>query len=149
MNDVIDRLAIQDLTARYSFYLDKLQMEPWLSLWTEEGIFDETLVGTGYHEGQVALRACFKQIMDVMADMVHFGGTHIIEIKSESEATGILYAMVEGHTQQGGSVSAVIYYEDTYRKVAGKWRFAKRKVIPLLPIDISGFTAGQQAGDQR
>ena len=144
MSDVAERLAIQDLTARYSFYTDTLQMEPWLSLWTEDGVFDETSTGTGYHEGQGALRVLFRQIEDIMADQVHFGGSHIIEVHSDSEATGILYAICEGHTRQGGYVRAVIYYDDVYRKVGGKWRFAKRKVTPLLPFDTSNFVAGME-----
>ena len=66
MTDVTDRLAIQDLTARYSFYTDTLQMEPWLALWFEDGIFDETATNTGYHEGLPALRAFFQVIMEVV-----------------------------------------------------------------------------------
>ena len=143
MTDVSERLAIQDLTARYSFYTDTFQMEPWLALWSEDGIFDETATNTGYHEGLPALRAFFQVIMDVMDCQVHFGGTHIIDIPSPSLATGILYAIVEGITKQGGAVRAVLYYEDTYCKVDDRWLFKKRRVVPLLPIDTANFVADQ------
>ena len=144
MNDVTEKLAIQDLTARYAFYTDTLQRENWLSLWTDDGVFDETATGTGYHAGQSELRTFFQQIEGIMADQVHFGGSHIIELCSDSEATGILYAIVEGHTKQDGYVRAVIYYDDVYRKTGGKWRFAKRKVTPLMPFDTSSFVAGME-----
>jgi len=133
VDDVRETLAIQKLLARYSYYVDTFQAEPWVGLWTEDGEFDETETGTGFHRGRETLRTFFGWIEKTMKQQVHFGGPQIIDILSATEAKGITYSIVEGFTHDGSSVRATIYYQDEYRKVEGIWLFARRKIFNLLP----------------
>jgi hypothetical protein len=133
VDEVRDTLAIQKLLARYCYYVDTFQAEPWVQLWTEDGEFDETETGTGFHRGRDTLRAFFGWIEDTMKQHVHFGGPQIIDVLSTTEAKGITYSIVEGYTKDGSTVRATIYYQDDYRKVDGEWLFARRKIFNLLP----------------
>jgi hypothetical protein len=62
------RLSIQELMARYNFYVDTRQLEPLLSLFvTDDPVFDETRLGSPRVSGLENLRQFYlKDVFDVM-----------------------------------------------------------------------------------
>lgn len=140
-------IAIQQLVAKYAYFMDTMQANKMANLFIEDGVFDETGLGVGIFKGRTDLDNFFHVVAEFMEYCYHFGGSHVINFSSENEATGVLYSISEGKTKSGGITKAVYYYEDKYQKIVDEWLFVERKTIPLVPCDVSEFVNSSQAAD--
>ncbi len=139
--ETAERLAIQELTARYAFYVDTMQIEPLMELWVHDGpVFDETQIGTGLHTGADAIRAFFLNGVFAQLDaVVHFTMNHILHELDDTKASGTCSVLVEGDLKAGGTLRATAYYQDTYEKVDGAWKFRSRVTIPFTKPQLGSL----------
>jgi len=128
VRELVDREAIRDLPIRYSDFLFRDDVEGLVSLFTENGSFvvrdPENEVAT---HGRARLRKMFQQLLgDVFPKpFIH---THVVELGSESSATGRCYVELRSAKVDMDRIGSG-YYEDDYVKVGGVWKFATRRLI--------------------
>ena len=121
--DWIEKMAIQELFARYAHAIDDLKPEAWVACFHPDGVFQ---VGRRAMQGQAALRG--------------YADVHVREIRCRHMMANFLYR-VEGEqasgqcsmlatlaTPGGYKIFAQGRYLDRLVKHAGEWRIAHRRV---------------------
>lgn len=125
---------IKELTARYCLHVSRKEGEAIVDLFTQDGVLDGSTAEMGVISGRDALLAFYKQSVTDGEESLPFIHNHIIEVSGD-DATGT--CALEARFSRGGrSITAAGYYEDTYRRVDGRWLLAERKlhfhhVVPL------------------
>lgn len=133
-NEWIEKLAIQDLLARYAHAIDGLDPEAWAQCFTPDGVFQ---VGSRAMRGQAALREYGKvHVREIRCR--HLTGNFLYEING-NEATGRASVVATVATPGGYKIFAQGGYVDRLVKQAGQWRIAYRRV------DIDGLAADPQS----
>ncbi|MEX2373109.1 MAG: nuclear transport factor 2 family protein [Dehalococcoidia bacterium] len=117
-----DRIAIQDLLARYNHAIDGGDAVAWAATFTSDGTFES---GGRTHEGTEALTAFAGQFAERMAGSRHWNNNLVIEGDGDA-ATMHCYLILVRNKE----VVTTARYEDTLRRVDGAWRFASRRVVP-------------------
>lgn len=120
--------AVRELLARYCFHFDNGEFERWLTLFTEDAVFD---LGTrGRFQGRDALRN-FLQIVPLTngLPMIRHCVLNVIVAVDGQRATAQSYVVVLRGGGHELAVSIAGRYEDQLAKVGGEWRFAERKVL--------------------
>jgi ketosteroid isomerase-like protein len=138
--------AIKKLKARYCLTVDQRDEEGFVSLFTEDAVWDGGRFG--HYEGREAIRKFFCAIPDVLTFAVHYVMNPIIEVQGD-RATGQWYllepcTMVEGNQAVWGTAR----YEEEYVRVGNEWRFKNLKLIPVFwsPFD-QGWVKKQFVGE--
>jgi uncharacterized protein (TIGR02246 family) len=133
-NEWIEKLAIQDLLARYAHAIDDLDPEAWAQCFTPDGVFQ---VGSRAMRGQTALREYGKvHVREIRCR--HMTGNLLYEING-NEATGRASVVATLATPGGYKIFAQGRYVDRLVKQAGQWRIAYRRV------DIDGLASDPQS----
>jgi uncharacterized protein (TIGR02246 family) len=141
----IDRLesraAIAELCAAYCAACDDRDMARLRSLFTEDIVFD-TGNGTMRAEGAAAVMAMFQAMLEIRGPSFHW--THdrsvAFDATDPDRASGTVAAHAE--TTPHGVVSiAAIRYTDLYRRLDGRWLFAKRRLAFLYYLPMQDYTA--------
>lgn len=122
-NEWIEKLAIQELLARYAHAIDELDPEAWVQCFTPDGVFQ---VGSRAMRGHAALRA-YAEVHVREIRCRHMMGNFLYEIKG-NEATGRASMLATLATPSGYKIFAQGRYVDRLVKQAGKWRIAYRHV---------------------
>ncbi|MEX2031233.1 MAG: nuclear transport factor 2 family protein [Dehalococcoidia bacterium] len=117
-----DRLAIQDLAARYNTAIDSGNGDAWAATFTPDGTFES---GGRTHQGTDALATFANGFAERMAGARHWNNNLVIEGDGDQATLGCYLLLMKG-----GQVLTSARYEDTLRRVDGAWRFASRRVIP-------------------
>jgi ketosteroid isomerase-like protein len=135
VRELADKEAIRDLARRYAHCVWQKDVAGTVSLFADDGEMD-----TGDRpviKGKVALRDAYQRMI-TGPDFHPFVHNHVIELDAE-RATGVCYldlrATVEGRRMIGSG-----YYEDEYVRVAGAWKFRRRKLTlcEFLPLRDGG-----------
>ena len=132
--------ALKHLKARYFLYIDTKQWQEWLGLFTADATLAwDTAVSTGGRDGQTAqfngIEAIEQNVVRGILDpttSVHQGHTPVLEIRSETEATGIWSMediVVASHRRR--VTHGWGHYHETYRREAGTWRIASTRLERL------------------
>jgi hypothetical protein len=129
---VEDRLAIQDLVARYSFYCDTKRYQDCAPLFAEAGQFDETVIGIPLSDGRPAIDATFRGMDGLIDFLAHLTSNHRIGTYDTDSAAGTVHVHVLG-SYQGAGLEVLGYYEDDYVKQHGQWLFARRRLVEIAP----------------
>ena len=136
-NEWIEKLAIQELFARYAHAIDDLEPEAWVECFTPDGVFQ---VGTRAMRGQAALR----DYADVHIQEIrcrHMMANFLYEV-SGNEATGQCSMLATLATAGGYKIFAQGRYIDRLVKYNGQWRIAHRRVeTDQLASKPSGITS--------
>lgn len=123
MNDIGDRLAIQDLRARWGESVNSRDEGMFRALWDENGewkLFDpEPIVG---RDSIVA--AWLKALAQFPRAMMFMSPGHLA-IAGDT-ATGKVYNFEVGATADGRNIRIFSSYDDAYVKRDGQWLFARR-----------------------
>ena len=127
----LDRLEsineIKELTARYCYHVARNQGDEIVDLFTDDGVLDGSTAGLGRIEGREALLAFYRPAVTEAEESLPFIQNHIIDVHGD-DATGT--CALEGRFSRGGtSITMAGHYEDTYRRVDGRWLFAERKLF--------------------
>ncbi len=136
-NEWMEKLAIQELFARYAHAIDDLNPEAWVECFTPDGIFQ---VGTRAMRGQTALRG----YADVHIEEIrcrHMMTNFLYEVNGD-EATGQCSMLATLATAGGYKIFAQGRYVDRLVKHEGAWRIAHRKVeTDQLASNPTGITS--------
>jgi hypothetical protein len=119
--------AIKKLKARYCLHVDVADEEAWVSLFTEDAVWESDKFGK--YEGRQAIRGLFKSIPGMLKFAIHYVTNPIIEIESD-HATGIWY-LLEPCTfaEHSQAIWGSARYEEEYVKVGREWKFKRLKLI--------------------
>jgi ketosteroid isomerase-like protein len=128
-----DKLAIEELIARYNHSIDANDMVTWLDCWTEDAVFD----GIGkYLVGKAAIAAFAKNYardyLSVMPGCRHFTVNITSRIEGE-QATSRSYLQLWSTGAKGAQIAFTGVYTDKLVKQGGEWRFAGRKMVHDKP----------------
>ncbi len=122
-----DREEIRDLYTLYSITIDSGRYDDWIDCFTEDGIFESPRFGK--HAGREGLCKFVKVYREslVGAQARHVVTGVYFEIQGD-RAIGSCY-FIYYHSKDGRTaLAAVGHYDDELRKVAGRWRFASRRI---------------------
>lgn len=116
-----DRLAIQELLARYNHAIDFGTAEEWAATFTADGTFESR---GEVHAGADALLTFARGFKERMAGSTHWNTNVLIE-EDGAGARATCYLML---WREGKPISEGRYVDSVVRSDGG-WRFASRKVV--------------------
>jgi uncharacterized protein (TIGR02246 family) len=120
---VDDRIELLELPGRYHQAIDDRDIPALVALFTEDGRFVHT-DGTG-PIGRDEIEQFYLDILGGYGMSVHIPHAQVIERLAGDEASGWVLAHAELAVGDRYVVVA-LRYEDEYRRVEGRWRFASR-----------------------
>ena len=122
------RMEIQDLVGTFSNL--EVDVPPQMKLFTKDThvqVYMGEKLAFDIH-GVEELEKVFSQFTAAVKRSHHMNGQHVIKVDGDN-ATGILYCRAALVTEEDGKEfisDNFIWYEDTYKKVNGKWLIAAR-----------------------
>jgi 3-phenylpropionate/cinnamic acid dioxygenase small subunit len=123
-----DREMVRELYSRYAHTLDEGRNEEWVDCFTPDGVFDSPWVGR--HAGRENLLAMVSASAGTELGRVkqrHLMANISLDLE-EDQGTGTCnftyYWTREGKTE----LIAIGVYQDSLRKIDGRWRFARRLI---------------------
>lgn len=123
IQEFADREEIRELVSRYALGIARGSQVG--HLFTDDGLFIQRIPGLPpeQYQGKDALIPMYAKIAETVRPlpMIH---NHLIAIDGDT-AHGQCSIELR-MTHEGQSMIASGYYDDEYRKVNGRWRFAKR-----------------------
>lgn len=124
-----DRVEIEDLVARYNKAIDTGDAEGWAATFTEDGEFHGIV---GDFKGRAELVA-FVEAYATEEQFAEFASaqhwvTNIVLEGGGDHAEMFAHLMMVAPQAEGGRIILVGRYEDTLRRVDGRWLFAQRTV---------------------
>lgn len=137
-----DRFAIGDLVVTYATLLDDAQWDALGELFTEDGVFGSPHSTT---TGRQAVVENFRVKHAPFTWTWHDPHGHVVEFDDDDHARGTVIAYAELGNAETTIVTSIRYHDD-YRRVDGRWRFARRTVLSLygLPDDERATGLGHQ-----
>jgi hypothetical protein len=122
------------LITMYCHYVDHDEAARIADLFIDEGMWKNINVTM---EGQEAIRAGFQKRQDNRGRMSrHICTNTLINVVSDSEATGVVYMSLYFHDGEPGRETSPTdclqklgEYRDHYVKTGNGWRFASREVV--------------------
>jgi hypothetical protein len=122
--------AIRKLKARYCLYIDQPNEDAWISLFTEDSVWESDKIGI--RKGREAIRVVFRSIPDFLRFAVHYVTNPIIEVNGD-HATGN-WLLLEPCTfaQSNQPTWGAGRYEEQYVKLGGEWKFKRLKLTSSL-----------------
>ena len=122
------RMEIQDLVGTFSNL--EVDVPPQMKLFTKDThvqVYMGEKLAFDIH-GVEELEKVFSQFTAAVKRSHHMNGQHVIKVDGDN-ATGVLYCRAALVTEEEGKKflsDNFIWYEDTYKKVDGKWLIAAR-----------------------
>ncbi len=147
------RDAIRALATAYAVACDQHDMPALMALFTDDAQFASPS-GVMDAANPEAIEAMFIELFRIRGPAYHWTHDVTVEVADEDHASGIVYSHAE--TTPNGVVSlAAMRYADDYRRVDGRWRFARREISFLYYVPAADYTEGLNQrerftfGDQR
>lgn len=138
LQEIADRREMRALVDAYAYCADRRDCEGQMALFTPDTHFvvymDSHAAKPSYAlDGRESLRPVFENLNTYNRTM-HFVGQHTLRSYSETEAKGQAYCIAHHYNVlEGGErqrlMVAYMRYEDTFKKVNGKWLFAERILL--------------------
>jgi uncharacterized protein (TIGR02246 family) len=119
----IEKLAIQELCARYCHTIDAQDSGGWANCFTADGIFE-------FDGSAIRGRAALREYAEVHARVLrgrHMTLNHLYEVRGET-ATGVSTTVVALATEGGYKIFGTGAYEDRLVKENGRWLIQSRRV---------------------
>ena len=139
---VEDRVAIDDLFARYAWAVDTGDVEAFVPLFTPDAVI---LDPNGRFDAETGGPAAFVELMrgnPTFPGRQHWVGQLVLEGDTES-ITARSFAIVPSlHRTGATNLHLVAWYEDELRKVDGRWLFAARAIRPWAGDVLARFPGG-------
>lgn len=123
-----DRVAINDVLARYADGVNQRDGALWASSWDEQG--EWFLFGPDTVKGRTAIVAAWHEAMAGFPFVVMMVSQGAVVIDGD-HATGRSYSSEVARTADGKRLRVQGCYEDRYRRRNGVWGFAYRKFAML------------------
>ena len=127
VEEILDREAIRDLSARYCHYVWTNDVEGMLSIFTADGMLSiqEDDRGARVTKGADALRQFYTRL-DTSNRPRPYVHNNIIELQGAGHATGVCYVELRAGSDQM-NWAGTGYYHDEYVKDGGTWKFKARR----------------------
>ena len=126
VRELADREEIKELTAKYAQWVARGEGAKVTKLFTDDGVFTNTVEGEGTSinvRGREQIDKFYPGLKRGMAlPCIH---NHIINLDGD-KASGTCTIEVRITSADNQSVIGSGYYEDTYRRVNGEWKFVER-----------------------
>ena len=139
MNDWSEKLAIQELCARYCLTIDAQDSDGWADCFTPDGVFEFDGVAI---RGRAALRE-YSEVHARVMRCRHMTLNMLYEVHGE-RARGRATTVVTLATEGGYKILGDGLYEDELVKLNGAWRIAYRKLRtdrlvsdPSVPVNLA------------
>lgn len=131
IRSIEDREEIRELTARYCHAIAAADVATIVDLFCEDGSF---CTGDRVTKGTAALTKFYSDLSQTPP--IPFIQNHVIDELSESEARARCSAEIR-MVRNGESITTAGWYEDSFRRDDGKWKFLERKfnVFHMVPLD--------------
>ncbi|WP_081865899.1 nuclear transport factor 2 family protein [Blastococcus sp. URHD0036] len=124
VRDLADRQAIADLAVLYARAVDDHAIDALVAMYTPDGVFERRGVPA---TGAAEIRAAYVASFDTYRTMLHTPHPGVVQLHGDGTATGWSHGHAELATRST-LVLASYRYEDTYRRVGGRWLFARRSL---------------------
>ena len=128
--------AIRKLVHNYCDRVCNNDQPAWLDLWTDDAVWD---IGRGPVSGREAIAVAMATAMDLFESVIQlaFNGTASTDTET---GEGRWYFSEFAKAKSGKTLFYLGYYDDTYTRTGGEWRFASRTLTWLYqgPSDLSG-----------
>lgn len=144
LEDLLAIEEIRSLRAEYSAHFDTRNVAALAGLFTDDAVCE--FGHYGEWRGLEQIRANYAGVIAAIPapfDTLHVATNGLVRLRSPTTAAGRWYLMDLLPTQvpgvfetRGGHAQPLLYlgiYEDDYRKVDGRWRFAHVKLHFLWP----------------
>lgn len=125
MDEIADKLAIQELVARYNMAWDAQEPDRVTACFTDDGVFVDA--AGGEHAGRSAIDAFVRKSEELFGQMRHITSTHLVTFDGDDAATHRCYVVFVSHPG-GERVLDTGGYEDHVVRTDGGWRFERRVV---------------------
>ena len=139
---LIERLAIEDVFARYAHTADGYDAEGWVGCYTEDGIFEIKIDDNRIQfVGRLALLDFIHAHIRLLPGTRHVMTNHLVDIEGERATHRCTLA---GMLSRPDKVYTFIsgWYESTLEKVKGEWKIKHR----IVHVDNStNFIEGELA----
>ena len=124
------RDEIRELTARYCHAIAAADANAIVEMFCEDGIFR---TGERVTKGKAELEKFYSNL--ARQPPIPFIQNHVIDELSDTTARARCSAEIR-MVQNGESVTTAGWYEDTYQKVDGQWKFSERNfhVFHMVPL---------------
>ncbi len=132
-----DIRAIGDLTSLYARAVDDHDLDTLVAMFTPEGVFE---VRGHRAAGAEQLRTAYVESFGTYRTMLHTPHPGVVQLHGNGTASGWSSGHAELATRRT-LVLAAFRYEDDYRRLDGRWLFARRSVTFMyaVPVDqLSG-----------
>jgi len=133
------RFAIGDLVTAYAIACDEHDMPRLTGLFTADAIFDSPS-GLMVAHGRAAIEAMFIGLFKVRGPAFHWTHDHSVSFDPQDpdRATGLVLSHAETCPSEVVSLAAMRYH-DEYRRVDGRWHFARREINFLYSVPVTEF----------
>lgn len=131
-----DELAIRGLIERYADSVNRRDATDWAALWTEDGVWE--VFGTEI-AGRDAVVGAWSGAMKTFSFVFHVAHSAVIEVEGDG-ARGRWTVSEQLIGADGTPGILLTLYHDEYRREAGEWKIARRRLQPMYqgPPDLSG-----------
>jgi uncharacterized protein (TIGR02246 family) len=122
-----DRLALQDLSARYAHAVDRRDYEAFVALFADGGV----LCGPGYEMKSRAEIERGIRLIEQYESTQHCVHQQLLEVQGNT-ASGETYCVARHvYTRDGAKrkLDMGVRYQDEYRREPSGWRFARRELV--------------------
>jgi len=128
-----DRLDIQQLVAQYAFHCDTKGYERVSELFTDDGIWDETVIGMPRCEGRKAIHEFFCSMAERPLEyLIHLNGNHRLTRYGGLTAAATTHLHVKG-LFNGQLIEILGYYADEYEMCGDVWLLKSRLLVEIAP----------------
>lgn len=132
-----DEQSLRDLV--HADAVNRRDVDAWRELWTEDGVWEA--FGSAF-EGRDTVVATWQGAMQGFAMVFHISHHGQLDVTGDT-ATGRWTVSEQLKGQDGTAGLLLALYHDEYRRNAGRWRFARRRldVRHNGAPDLSGIPA--------
>jgi uncharacterized protein (TIGR02246 family) len=122
-----DRLALQELAARYARAVDRRDYDAFVALFTDDGV----LCGPGYvmkAHGEIEKGIRLIEQYEATQHCVH---QQLVDVRGDA-ARGETYCVARHVYEKAGvkrKLDMGVRYQDEYRRERGAWRFVRRELV--------------------
>ncbi len=128
LQDISDRLEIQDLLVRYCYALDRSDWPAFDNLFTADAVLDYTAFG-GPRAGVREMAAFLRAALESMLGAQHTISTTLIELdgdRATASSAGLVPMRLGGDSGNPDILLNGLWYHDVLVRTAAGWRIAQR-----------------------
>ena len=145
LQQINDRIEIEELLARYSRALDYRQFDDLEGIFTEEATFDAG--GLGCPTGPANIRAMIEGTIGHLDATQHLVGKSIVEFSEDGDSAEVRTYLISQHIREANEGPIKHYflggeYADTVVRTPAGWRISYRRLDRMWKQGDRGVISG-------